>query len=109
MRRGRPPARVSERRKAERGEWERTVDRVLRRDDWYCRAMGSWPEVACRGRLDPHHLVPRSRGGSDDDANLVTLCRAHHDAVHGWPDLAVERGLLAHSWDESPDYPAEDG
>jgi HNH endonuclease len=34
---------------------------------------------AC-GRLDVHHVVKRSRGGSDFDLDrLVALCRACHD------------------------------
>ncbi len=44
--------------------------------------------VAC-GEHDPaslehHHLVPRSVGGSDDDASLMTLCRACHGKMHGY-------------------------
>jgi hypothetical protein len=43
--------------------------------------------VAC-GDSDPehlqhHHLVPRARGGSDDDANQITLCVSCHGKLHG--------------------------
>lgn len=32
--------------------------------------------------LDPHHLIRRSQGGSDDPAsNLVYLCRGDHDRL----------------------------
>jgi hypothetical protein len=40
--------------------------------------------VAC-GRdhdLNHHHLVPRAAGGSDDESNLITLCRECHGKVH---------------------------
>lgn len=36
-----------------------------------------------RYRLEVHHIVPRSRGGSHDPSNLTTLCWWHHQvAVH---------------------------
>ncbi|MBT8217885.1 MAG: HNH endonuclease [Acidimicrobiia bacterium] len=35
-------------------------------------------------RLEIHHIVPRSEGGTHDLANLTTLCWwHHHNAVHG--------------------------
>lgn len=43
--------------------------------------------VACDERdpdkLEHHHLVPRSAGGSDDDTNLITLCHVCHGRAHG--------------------------
>ena len=39
---------------------------------------------ASRYRLQPHHVIPRSEGGSHDPANLATLCWYHHHvAIHG--------------------------
>jgi len=32
--------------------------------------------------LHHHHKIPVSRGGSNDPANLVSLCPFHHDLVH---------------------------
>ena len=51
---------------------------VLRRGGGCCRVPG------CRNAtfVDVHHLRPRSEGGSDDVENLVTLCAAHHHAIH---------------------------
>jgi hypothetical protein len=39
--------------------------------------------------LEHHHLVPRVRGGSDDETNLFTLCDSCHGKIHGedWYDL----------------------
>jgi len=34
-----------------------------------------------RGKLDPHHIVPRSLGGGESLANLVMLDRRCHEAV----------------------------
>jgi hypothetical protein len=34
-------------------------------------------------RLEPHHVIPRSQGGSNDPDNLTTLCWYHHHvAIH---------------------------
>jgi hypothetical protein len=51
---------------------------VLRRDERRCRVAG------CRNAtfLDLHHIQPRSEGGSHSADNLVTLCSAHHRALH---------------------------
>jgi 5-methylcytosine-specific restriction endonuclease McrA len=57
---------------------------VLARDRHRCRAPGC-------GRtrfLEVHHLKPRSRGGTNDPANLITLCAACHRLWH-------ERGGVA--------------
>jgi hypothetical protein len=32
--------------------------------------------------VDVHHLDPKAEGGSHDPENLVTLCAAHHRAIH---------------------------
>ena len=37
-----------------------------------------------RYRLEPHHVLPRSRGGTNDAENLATLCWYHHHVkIHG--------------------------
>jgi hypothetical protein len=43
--------------------------------------------VAARHPVHAHHVVYRSRGGSDFKSNLVSLCAAHH--LHG-----VHRGFV---------------
>lgn len=35
-----------------------------------------------RRHLDIHHLVPVSKGGSNDVANLILLCSGHHKGIH---------------------------
>ena len=51
---------------------------VLRRDGGKCRVPG------CRHAVftEPHHIGLRSEGGDHDPENLITLCGAHHRAVH---------------------------
>ena len=49
---------------------------VLRRDLHRCHACGR------RHDLHVHHIEPRSRGGSNDPSNLLTLCRFCHATTH---------------------------
>lgn len=35
-----------------------------------------------------HHIVFRSQGGDDVDANLCGLCDDHHDAIHARKEFA---------------------
>ena len=46
--------------------------RILHRDCFACRYCGSKPGSDL---LEVDHLIPRSRGGSDKEANLVTACK----------------------------------
>lgn len=58
---------------------------VLRRDHRCCRIPG------CRNAtfLDLHHIDLRSEGGRHHADNLVTVCGAHHRALHRG-ELAIE-------------------
>ncbi|MBB5411885.1 hypothetical protein HDG34_005851 [Paraburkholderia sp. HC6.4b] len=51
-------------------EWKETRIRIFARDGYVCRYCG-----AKGGELECDHIEPVSRGGSNDDANLVTSCR----------------------------------
>lgn len=55
------------------------------RDGYKCQRCG---KKNCR--LEVHHLLPRSRGGSDKLANLITLCSDCHHLAH-----SSEEQLLA--------------
>jgi len=57
---------------------------VLRRDSRCCRVPG------CRHTryVDVHHLDPRAEGGGHEPENLITLCGAHHRALHRGEILA---------------------
>lgn len=52
--------------------------RVLKRDNYRCRSCGNKELEA----LDPHHFVFRSQSGSDEEDNLITLCRRCHNKIH---------------------------
>jgi hypothetical protein len=57
------------------------VRRYVAARDGGCCADG----CTSRYRLQPHHVVPRSRGGTHHPTNLRTLCWFHHHVViHGY-------------------------
>jgi hypothetical protein len=59
-------------------DWRRRY-RIFERDGWRCAVPG----CTSRANLNEHHIVFRSRGGGDEEPNLVTLCVGHHQqGVH---------------------------
>jgi 5-methylcytosine-specific restriction endonuclease McrA len=58
-----------------KAQWQRIRRAVRQRDGNSCRNCGaSGPGV----RLGVHHLTPAKLGGTDDVANLATLCSGCH-------------------------------
>ena len=50
---------------------------ILHRDNYTCQCCG---KKNCR--LEVHHIKFRRDGGTDDEENLITLCKDCHDGVH---------------------------
>ena len=50
---------------------------ILHRDNYTCQCCG---KKNCR--LEVHHIIFRSNGGTDDESNLITLCEDCHKKVH---------------------------
>jgi 5-methylcytosine-specific restriction endonuclease McrA len=50
--------------------WYRLINEVFRRDNYTCRYCGR-----IGGKLEADHIIPFSKGGSDELDNLVTSCR----------------------------------
>lgn len=48
---------------------------ILQRDHFRCTNCGSTPALDPRVYLEVDHYDPVSKGGSDDESNLKTLCR----------------------------------
>ncbi len=70
---------------ANREAWREIRAKILARARWVCQACG------VRTRLEVHHLVKRSQGGSDVDLDhLVALCRP----CHAQTDVPYARGRL---------------
>lgn len=72
-------------------DWKARVREMLERDGFMCR----WPrevptriggvtmELICAAAADhPHHIIHRSKGGSDDLSNLMSICFQHHLIAH---------------------------
>jgi len=67
---------------------------VLARDGHQCRTK------RCKSKhfLEVHHIVPRSRGGTNDESNLITLCSSCHRLIHESPrgdSLRIEQAWTA--------------
>lgn len=73
-------------------------------NDEQARALYMLKLIRCGGRMDPHEIIPRSAwpGGELVVANVVTICRRHHQWVDANPVLAHAVGLHGFSW-ERPD------
>lgn len=59
--------------------FENTKAMILNRDGYKCQY--------CKGKhkdskLEVHHIIFRSQGGSDEPENLITLCHTCHKALH---------------------------
>ena len=64
-------------------EWNEVRRSVLARDNYACLSCG---EKVKSADADIHHLLPRSMGGTDELANLITLCDGCHARHH--PNLS---------------------
>jgi hypothetical protein len=61
--------------------------------------MGISVRVAKKGccdKLHVHHVVFRSKGGTDASTNLITLCEKHHKSLHAekWSLSVIKRKSL---------------
>lgn len=80
---------VSRKRKANERAYSDVVTRVFLRAKGQCEVVLSGKRCPERAK-DPHHVQKRSAGGPDTDANLIAICRFHHDAT----DHDYQRGRL---------------
>ena len=58
-------------------EYGSRKEAVLNRDNYTCQLCGKK-----HIRLEVHHIIFRSNGGTDDENNLITLCEACHKGIH---------------------------
>ena len=52
---------------------------VLNRDNYTCQCCKDKHKDS---KLEVHHIVYRSQGGSDEESNLITLCHTCHKDLH---------------------------
>jgi hypothetical protein len=59
---------------------------ILKRDCFRCQVPG----CGCRRNLEVHHIIWRSKGGCDEEWNLITLCSHHNYILHDLMALRIE-------------------
>lgn len=59
-----------------------TLHAVNLRDQGQCTHISQFGRCQQKRWLDQHHVIPVSRGGSNEIENLTTLCHAHHKLQH---------------------------
>lgn len=79
---------------AARDEHAVVREAVFKRDSYTCRIAPFLPDLPCRGRLTPHHVLKASQGGKYTVENLVSACVFHNDWCEDNPDDAVALGLV---------------
>lgn len=67
-------------------DWQAIRARILKRDP-ICGELGC---TARSSQVD--HIIPKSRGGSDQDSNLRGMCRRHHSRKTVLADGGFGRG-----------------
>ncbi len=50
------------------------------RDNFQCHYKNLRPDIPCSERLTVDHIIPRSKGGTDNPTNLVCCCENHNMA-----------------------------
>jgi len=69
--------------------FENTKAKVLYRDNYECQCCKTK-----KGTLNVHHIIYRSKGGSDEESNLITLCESCHTKLHQGKLKSFEEKLI---------------
>ncbi|RDJ35396.1 MAG: hypothetical protein DWQ19_11310 [Crenarchaeota archaeon] len=64
---------------------KRTVGKILKRAGASCAICGYK-----KSRCDIHHIIPKSKGGSDDLDNLIIVCPNHHRELHELKEFTID-------------------
>ena len=67
-------------------EFSSRREAVLHRDRYTCQCCGKK-----NTRLEVHHIIYRSQGGTDDENNLITLCENCHSNIHDGKMVLAKR------------------
>lgn len=55
-----------------------------------CKRRGNPYATTLLDRLHHHHLIYRSRGGTDEPENVASICAQCHDAIHTLGEMRLE-------------------
>jgi len=57
---------------------------IKRESEWSPDVVMAKESYHIKDTWEAHHVIPRSRGGTNQLGNIITLCTECHKAVHGW-------------------------
>lgn len=57
--------------------WRRIRESILQRDQRLCQTCRREGRLTLATQVD--HIVPKARGGTDDQTNLEAICGPHHE------------------------------
>lgn len=86
------PRRASRHERGYGTAWDKLRLRILQRDAGLCQVCAEEGAIAVGNIVD--HRINKAAGGTDDEANLRTICKRHHDAKTIGEALAA-RGITA--------------
>lgn len=66
--------------------WSSHREAIINRDNYTCQICGKK-----NTRLEVHHIIFRSQGGTDDENNLITLCTDCHRGIHDGKIVLVKK------------------
>ena len=67
---------ISYKNKGPKNKSEIDRENIIKRDNYRCATCGQ------NVNLEIHHVVHRSKGGTDEPENLITLCSLCHYKIH---------------------------
>lgn len=68
---------------------------ILHRDNYTCQSK---QKIKHHSKLDIHHIIFRSQGGTDTPTNLITLCETCHANLHdGLFSLSGKKSITKHA------------
>lgn len=65
------------------GNWSSIRRKVLHRDSYTCGNCNRTGKKFDSVELHVHHIVPKSKGGTNSLSNLRSLCSKCHKSIHG--------------------------
>lgn len=83
-------------------DWNSRRKRVYRRDGHRCQNCGGKSQAGNDIQLNAHHIVPKSKGGTHQETNLITLCTDCHNAIHGNRNAPTAQSLPSEEHAEAP-------
>lgn len=63
-------------------DWDSRRKSVYARDKFQCQNCGAGGGPNGSTELHAHHIVPKSKGGTHQRSNLVTMCKSCHNTIH---------------------------